>query len=254
MKTEEIVKELIRLGINPPRIIYYEETGSTNTEAKEYAKSNPKSNETVVFIANSQTAGRGRRGRSFVSVKGAGIYMSILSYPKESVADATAVTAKAAVALSRAIEEICKRSISIKWVNDIYLNGKKLAGILTEGEVDKNGKLLYQVVGMGINIYKNAISDEISNIATSIEGELNYAPNRSVLAARMIKEFLSTPDNCYDDYKNKSFLIGKKVTVVKLSESYEATVIDINPDFSLQIERNGEEERLFTGEISLKIR
>ena len=130
---------------------------------------------------------------------------------------------------------------------------KKLAGILTEGEMDENGKIAYQVVGMGINVYKSAISDEIKDIATSIEQEQNVAPDRSLLAANIIKEFLCAGDDFYAEYKSRSLIIGKKVTVMKLSESYEADVLDINPDFSLKLKAKNGIENLFTGEVSLKI-
>lgn len=248
---EIIKKELNNLGIPMPQIVLFEETDSTNTRAREYAKENP--GKTAIFIADSQTAGRGRRGRSFVSNKGAGIYMSILTYPGEKGADATAVTAHTAVALAKAIESLCDCEIKIKWVNDLYLGGKKLAGILTEGEMTSDGEIAYQVVGMGINIYKNAISDDISAIATSLEDELNRTPDREALVASIIKEFFTYEGDCYTEYKARSFVIGKNVTVLKLNESYEAKVLDINPDFSLEIERDGKRERLFTGEISLKI-
>ncbi|MBQ8303315.1 MAG: biotin--[Clostridia bacterium] len=248
----KIEEKLKKIGITPPEIVFYEETDSTNTRAKEYAKHSAEKRP-AVFIANSQTAGRGRRGRSFVSNSGAGIYISILTYPDEKGADATAATARAAVALSRAIEAVCDSEIKIKWVNDLYLGGKKLAGILTEGEMDENGKIAYQIVGMGINVYKNAISEEIADIATSLESEIKDPPDRSTLAARIIKEFFSETEDCYREYKARSFIIGKTVTVLKLTESYEAKVIDINPDFSLLIERDGKQEKLFTGEISLKI-
>lgn len=253
LSVEKIAEELKILGVSCSKIVYYDLTDSTNTRAKEFARENPENRDTVVFIADGQTAGRGRRGRSFVSERGAGIYISILSYPDEKGADATAVTARTAVILAKAIESLCKCEIKVKWVNDLYLGGKKLAGILTEGELTQDGKIAYQVVGMGINIYKNAISDEISDIATSIEGELKCAPDRSKLAARIIKEFLSVGGDCHAEYKARSVIIGKTVTVMKQSESYKATVIDINPDFSLTIERDGRQERLFTGEISLKI-
>ena len=253
LSEKRIIEELKNLGVKPPKIIFYELTDSTNTRAKEYAKENHDNKETVVFIANAQSAGRGRRGRSFVSNESAGIYMSILSYPKENGYDATAVTAKTAVALAKAVEAVSDCDIQIKWVNDLYLGGKKLAGILVEGEMGTEGKIAHQVVGMGINVYKNAISEEISTIATSLESELNSAPDRSVLAARMIKEFLSASPDCYCEYKSRSFVIGKNVTVIKLTESYEAKVIDIDRDFSLIIERAGKTERLFTGEISLKV-
>ena len=98
LKVDKIREELIAFGVNPPKIIYYESTDSTNTRAKIYAKENPDNREPVVFIANGQTVGRGRRGRSFVSENGAGIYMSILTYPDEKAADSTVVTAKTAVA------------------------------------------------------------------------------------------------------------------------------------------------------------
>ncbi len=253
LSREKIEESLKKRGYVPPKIIFYEETDSTNARAKEYARENPDSRETVVFIANSQTAGRGRRGRSFVSKADAGIYISILSYPDSECFDATKVTAETAVNLARAIESLCQCAIKIKWVNDLYLGGKKLAGILTEGEVDFNGKIAYQVVGMGINVYKNAISDEISAIATSLESETNCKIDRSNLVARIIEETLSPIGDYYTEYKDRSFIIGKTVRVMKLAESYEATVLDINPDFSLKIKTENGIENLFTGEVSLKI-
>ena len=249
----KIKEELQDLGVPPIEIHFYESTDSTNTRAKEYARANGGKRGAVVFIANEQTAGRGRRGRSFVSRGGAGIYMSILTYPYKRGADATAATARAAVSLSRAIESLCDCEVKIKWVNDIYLGGKKLAGILTEGEMDEESKIAYQIVGMGINVYKNAISDEISSIATSLEDELGTTPDRSKLAARIIAKLLFEDADYYEEYKSRSLVIGKTVTVLKPTESYEARVIDINHDFSLTVERGGQRERLFTGEISLKI-
>ena len=252
LSKEKIIDELNKLGVPPIEIHFYECADSTNTRAKEWAKYSAEK-KPAVFIANEQTAGRGRRGRSFVSEKGAGIYISILTYPEESGADATATTARAAVTLAKATESLSDCDIKIKWVNDLYLGGKKLAGILTEGEMDKDGKVAYQVVGMGINVYKNAISDEISDIATSIEGVTGRGVDISKLAAAIIKYHLNYKGDFYTEYKSRSFIIGKKVTVMKLSESYEAKVVDIDSDFSLIIERDGKQERLFTGEISLKI-
>ena len=253
LNKEKITEELKKIGVTPPKIIYYELTDSTNTRAKLFAKEMSESKEPVIFIANAQSAGRGRKGRSFVSNEGAGIYISILTYPDESAADATSVTAKAAVALARSVDDISGCETKIKWVNDLYLGGKKLAGILVEGETDENGKIAYQVVGMGINVYKNAISDEICDIATSIEGELNRAPDRSALAAKIIANFLFDNSDFYEEYRSRSFVIGREVTVIKLTESYKAKVLDIDKDYSLIIERDGNTERLFTGELSLKI-
>ncbi len=253
LSEKRIIEELKRLGVPTPKIICYGLTDSTNTRAKEYARANRDGRETVVFIADGQTAGRGRLGRGFVSERGAGIYMSILTYPEKSGADATAETARAAVALALATEDLCDCKIDIKWVNDLYIGDKKLAGILAEGEMDERGNLAYQVVGMGINVYKNAISDEISAIATSLEGEGIMPPDRSALAARIIKELLTGGGDFYREYKARSLVIGRDVTVIKPAGSYEARVLDLNPDFSLKIQTESGIERLFTGEVSLKI-
>ena len=91
LSEKRITEELKKLGVEPPKIIFYELTDSTNTRAKEYAKENPDNKEPVVFIANAQSAGRGRRGRSFVSNEGAGIYMSILTYGPEKLCDTAIV-------------------------------------------------------------------------------------------------------------------------------------------------------------------
>lgn len=253
MLTEEKIKNsLSELGIDIP-LIFYEITDSTNTRAKEFAKSRPESERTpVLFVARSQSAGRGRLGRSFVSC-GGGIYMSLLIYPSELGFDATRATAKAAVSVCRAVDALSDVKTEIKWVNDVYLGGKKLSGILCEGEIDQSGKIAYLVAGMGINVYKNAISEEISDIATSIEHEAKSIPDRSLLTAKVVKEFLFFDGKLYEEYKSRSIVIGKSVRVIKPTEQYEATVLDLNDDFSLSLERGGKTERLFTGEVSLKI-
>ncbi len=253
LNKESIEKKLTELGVDLPKIMFYDCVDSTNTRAKEYAKEHPDERCPVVFIANQQTSGRGRLGRSFVSNENAGIYISILTFPDKNGADATKSTTRAAVLLSKSIEEVCNCHIKIKWVNDLYLNDKKLAGILTEGEMSNSGKIDYQVVGMGINVYRNAISEEISDIATSIEGEEILPPNRADLAALIIKNFLYDESDCYVEYKDRSLIISKNVTVVKLTESYPAKVLDINPDYSLKIQTENGIENLFTGEISIRI-
>jgi len=140
LSVKKITEELNNLGISAPKILLYELTDSTNERAREYAREKTDNRSPVVFIADGQTAGRGRRGRSFVSNSGAGIYISILTYPEAVGADATVATSRAAVCLARAIESLCDCDVRIKWVNDLYLGGKKLAGILTEGEVAQDGR------------------------------------------------------------------------------------------------------------------
>ena len=252
LNKKTIEKHLQDLKLNIP-VVFFDVTDSTNTRAKEFAKSRGNERTPVLFVANAQTAGRGRMGRSFVSNENAGIYMSLLIYPDERGFDATRATAMAAVAISRAVDITSNTHAEIKWVNDVYLEGKKLAGILCEGEVLQNGEIGYMIVGMGINVYKNAISEEISAIATSIESEAGDAPDRSLLCALAVREMLDFKGNLYEEYKSRSFIINKTVRVIRVTEEYEAKVLDINDDFSLTIERDGKTEQLFTGEISIKI-
>lgn len=249
----KIENSLKNLGVDIP-VVFYELTDSTNTRAKEFAKSRGDGKRTpVLFVANGQTNGRGRMGRSFVSNLGSGIYMSLLLYPEEKGYDTTRATAEAAVALARAVESLCDAHPEIKWVNDLYLGERKLAGILCEGELLQSGEIGYLVVGMGINVYKNAVSEEISNIATSIEHESKTVPSSSKLTAEIVREMLYFNGSLFEEYKSRSMVIGKSVRVIKPTEQYEATVLDLNDDFSLSIERDGKTERLFTGEVSLKI-
>jgi BirA family biotin operon repressor/biotin-[acetyl-CoA-carboxylase] ligase len=252
MTKADIEKHLKALGVNIP-VVFYEQTDSTNTRAKEYAKAHAENRTPMLFVADSQTAGRGRMGRSFVSNGGAGIYMSLLTYPDERGFDATSATARAAVSICRAIDELCGTKTEIKWVNDVYLGGKKLAGILCEGEVLQGGEIGYLIIGMGINVYKNAISDEISHIATSIESEANIVPDRDTLIAKIIEKAITSDASDFDEYKKRSLVIGTTVKVIKACEQYEARVIDLNDDFSLLLDCGGKIERLFTGEVSIKI-
>ena len=252
LSEEKIKSELSVLGIDIP-VVFYEETDSTNTRAKEFAKSRPEKEKTpVLFVAKSQTAGRGRMGRSFVS-GGGGIYMSLLIYPDSKGYDTTRATAEAAVAIAKAVEDTTSLKPQIKWVSDIYLSSKKLAGILCEGEMNQDGKFRYLVIGMGINVYKNAISDEISDIATSLEDELCTVSSPSHLCAKVVSRVLNPTGNLICEYRARSLVVGKQVNVIKATESYTAKALEICDDYSLLVERDGKTERLFTGEVSLKI-
>jgi hypothetical protein len=143
---------------------------------------------------------------------------------------------------------------------DIYLGSKKLAGILVEGAMGNGGETPYIITGMGINVYKNAISEEISDIATSIENETGLQAEREKLAAEIIREFLDatekmTEEELFEAYSSRSFVVGQSVTVMKLSGSYPAKVLELLPDYSLKLQKeNSETEILFTGEVSLKIK
>lgn len=254
----DITKIQTLLGEGAPKIIYYPETDSTNTRAKLYAKEHPEKREPVIFIADSQTAGRGRLGRSFHSANEAGIYISFLLYPECVGRLITKFTPFAAVKLSECVEELTSIMPQIKWVNDLYACGKKLAGILVEGEMNSEGKIAYLVCGLGINIYKTALPAEISSIAISIEEASGERISREELTAVLISKILSSfkefdSDDVFLGYKKRLNTLGKEVNVIKPDTSYPATVKALNSDYSLTLTLpDGGEEILFTGEVSVR--
>lgn len=239
--------------------IDYEITDSTNTRAKEFARARGEGERrAAVFVARHQTAGRGRLGRSFHSPEGEGIYMSFLIYPDGSAQDATAMTAYAAVKACRALARFTDADVRIKWVNDLILGGRKLAGILTEGEIRPDGALAYMVCGIGINLYKTERPDGLGAIATSIEEETGLRLDREAVILALIEEFLDgldpTGDGILGEYRDRSAVIGREVRVIGAGGEYEATAVGILDDYSLLVEReSGVRERVFTGEISIRL-
>ncbi len=237
-------------------IFIYNSIGSTNQEAKIIGKQGDISR--AVFIAECQTAGRGRLGRSFASDEGKGLYLSLLTEGGLDAEEAIGITTYMAVTASDVIEELTGIDIKIKWVNDLYAGEKKLGGILTEGEIAPNGRMLYSVVGIGVNILKREFSEELKNIATTVEDEAGKAADVNVLAGRLIKSFFDNiqklgSHEIAEKYKARSFLIGKRVNVIKKTHTYPATVLDITDKCMLRLlTDSGCEELLSTGEVSIR--
>lgn len=239
------------------QLLVYKTIDSTNTAAKRLGDS--KLCKRAVLIASEQTSGRGRLGRSFVSADKKGLYLSILLGEELPAEFATSLTTYMAVMAARAIDSLSGLKVDIKWVNDIYSGGKKLAGILTEGKASDNGQALsYAVVGIGINLLSQNFPDEIKNIATTVEDECGKKIDINELSALLIKEFF---DNLHlvgtkelaDEYRSRSFLIGKDVTVIKPTKNYPALVMDITNKCNLILKlADGTIETLSTGEVSIK--
>ena len=237
----------------------YELTDSTNEQAKIYAKSGVWQGEPCIFVANEQTKGRGRYSRRFYSKNGAGAYLSLLFKPNSHVKDTTTVVALSAISMIKAIESLSGARVEIKWVNDLILGGRKLGGILIEGSVDpESGEYDYLIAGIGVNLYKTELDEEIQNIATSLEAETGEKVEKDALIQSFVCHFSEGLKNLhsealFEDYKSRLITLGKPVTVVTLAESYDATAIDLLPDYSLLVaDKSGEEKRIFTGEVSVK--
>lgn len=258
-------------------IITKKAVDSTNTQLKMMGSNGHESD--CVMIAEEQTAGKGRRGRSFYSPSNTGIYISFLLHPNVPVYEASMLTTLAATAEALAIENVLKDfsdnndypPVQIKWVNDIFMRGKKISGILTEASTSiEDGSLEYAVPGIGINLYEpdGGFPEEIKNVAGSVFTDFKQRENlRNMVAAELIINFLrlykcaegKISRDYINEYKKRSIVISKEVTILTpehepiSGEHSSATVIDINDDCHLLLEyKDGTTEYLSSGEISVK--
>ncbi|MBQ7363068.1 MAG: biotin--[Clostridia bacterium] len=238
-------------------IIVFESTGSTNDDARAYARTHPEERAALI-VANSQTSGRGRLGRSFLSPASRGIYMSILLIrPELAPADAPLITAYAATVVRQAISDVCSLDTRIKWVNDITVSDKKLSGILTEGALLPDGSYEYCTVGIGINVSGCVFPPELKDIATSLECE-GAAVGREALIARITELFFKKLNTVgtlpvAEEYRQHSSVIGRRVTVIKPDTRYGAEVTGITDRCELMLSLDGGgTEILSTGEVSIR--
>jgi BirA family biotin operon repressor/biotin-[acetyl-CoA-carboxylase] ligase len=233
---------------------------STNTVLKEWAVNGAP--EGTILIAEEQTGGRGRMGRPFYSPAKTGIYMSILLRPALGLEDSVLLTTSAAVAVSNAIEEVTGCQTKIKWVNDIYINDKKVCGILTEGSVClEGGGLEYCIVGIGINVSRPE-GDFPGNLKQTADGIFSNRKDsiglRSQLTATIINNFWKYYKNSFHDdilkeYRNRSLIIGKEIEVLSGDTLGQATAVDIDSRARLIIRYpDGTQKTLTSGEVSIK--
>lgn len=240
---------------------FFEQVDSTNLYAKRIAEGG--FIDGTVIMADEQLNGRGRLGRTWISPKGKGIWMTIMLKPKISPADASKVTLLAACTVCKAIEEISGLYTEIKWPNDIVLNGKKLCGILTEmsAEIDE---INYLIIGIGVNV-NNELEDfpeELQAIATSIKIEKCGVTIRKELAASIInnferyyKGFIKTGSikDYLSEYKERSAVLGKEVRVTSSTIEIQGTVVDISEDGQLKLELyDGSIKEIISGEVSVR--
>ncbi len=239
-------------------VIVEKKVTSTNDAAKKLALGGAK--EWTVILSEEQSAGRGRFARSFYSPRGAGIYCSVVLRPTYTAAETLFITTCAAVAVAEGIERVTGRSADIKWVNDVFVSGKKVCGILTEASFSvENGGLEYAVLGFGINVKTQAFPAELANVAAALypDGECS-GDTRAKLVACILERFRYYYENIpvrafYPEYKRRSILIGKTVLVTG-GESGEAEVLDIDENCYLRVRfADGRECPLSSGEVSVKI-
>ncbi len=240
------------------KIQIYKSLESTNKTAKELAVVGAEHG--TVIISDCQTMGRGRYSRSFFSPAG-GLYMSLVLRPKVlQFENPTSVTAFAAVSVCEAIESISKKTPKIKWVNDIFIDGKKVCGILTEAVTDfESGGLDWVVLGIGINvcIRTEEFPGDLQPLATSIFPDEKMPGVRNKLSAEIINRILGfetspSETEIFKKYKNRLMILGKEITVIQNQTEYKATAIDVDSVGHLIVKNeNGEIITLYSGEIRI---
>ncbi len=240
-------------------LFFYEETGSTNEDGKRLGKAGAENG--ALVVADMQTAGRGRRGREWLSPKGDSVYMSLLLRPQCRPEQATALTLVMALAVQEAVEELIPGKSGIKWPNDIAVNGKKVCGILTEMSL-RQTDIDYVVIGVGINVNQTGFAEEIAVTATSLFKESGIKQEREILIARVLHYFeqeyacfQKTWDMLELQERYTRYLLNRdrQVRVLDPKGEYEGTAIGINEQGELLVRsQNGDIVTVYAGEVSVR--
>lgn len=258
--SEKIINQYLSLKGQSRNITYLDTVDSTNTFAKKILleeKSSPD-----VIIANTQTAGRGRLGRDFFSPKDNGIYCTFILEPFLKLENSILITVAASVAVSRAIEKVTGIQTSIKWINDIYVEEKKVAGILTEAVTNFETGIIDKII-LGIGINFNSLNTQLPEEIVNKAGYLYSGNTEGITRNQLIAELIIEIDKCIlgiEDaemlkyYKSKSMVIGKFVNVLNLGKetSIRGKAVDIDKHGFLIIETETGLITLNSGEISIR--
>ncbi len=240
------------------KIEFFDEIDSTNTYLVERAKLGAP--DKTAAIANRQTAGRGRRGKSFFSPENTGLYMSIIRKFDCDVKTAMMITPAVACAVADALECVSGKEMGIKWVNDIYSGGKKLCGILTETRFDfERDRLEYAVIGIGINLFepKGGFPKELENVAMAVFSEYSKDKRTEVIQAVLdaLDKYLPeiAPREFLEEYRRRSVLIGKSINVIKDENIRPAQVLGIDDNARLVVKAEDGVQALDSGEVSIRL-
>ncbi len=241
------------------KIIYLESVDSTNNEVKRRVETGELEN--LLVVSEEQIAGKGRRGRSWKSPRGTGIWMSFVIKPELEPESAPMITLVAAMACAKAIREITGLEASIKWPNDIVVNGKKVVGILTEMSTEMM-YVNYVVVGVGINVNMEEFPEEIKEVATSLKIEAKSEISRSQLVAKFgeqfekyYQEFLDKQNlsSIREEYEEYLINCNKEVAIQQGQDRWNGIALGINNNGELLVKKqDGEVQVIRAGEVSVR--
>lgn len=252
------ISQHLARAIDAQNICVLKTTDSTNKIAKEKALQG--GGHGIVITADEQTKGCGRNGHAFYSPKGTGVYISfILKNDLYKRINPASITMNAAVVACEAIEKISDKIPTIKWVNDILIDRKKVGGISTEAITNlENGEIEWIVLGIGINVSTSNFPPELETIATSISPNIPLGLARNKLLALLINSVLDENfglafDKTIVEYKKRLGFIGETIKVITPTISYEAEAIDVDEMGTLIVKNiSNELINLRSGEITLK--
>lgn len=256
--SEKLISSYLDTAAVGRQLIVLDEVDSTNRAAKELAAAGAPNGSAVA--ADMQTMGRGRLGRSFISPSGTGIYMSVIVRPDFPVELTPMMTTAAAVAVAEAVENLSGHDTRIKWVNDVYLNGKKICGILTEASLGLETRSLdYAVIGIGVNVrsIRGKFDDELSRTATSIEDATGIVLDRNRLCAEILNRLevrlAAIPERGFiEEYRRREMLTGNEITANVGREAMTGKAVGVDEDLNLIVELpDGTVRHLSSGEANL---
>lgn len=253
------IESLMKTRWAGKKVVYYDETDSTNNRAKDAGEKGGEHG--TLFVADRQVAGKGRRGRSWDSPAGTSIYMTILLHPDMLPSKAPRLTLLMALAVAEGIQKVTGLETQIKWPNDIVIHGRKVCGILTEmsAEIDY---INYVVIGVGINVNQETFPEEIHERAVSLKAETGTSVKRSELIAAAMESFekyyeifLKTGDlsEVREQYNSLLVNINKEVKVLEPGNEYEAYALGINETGELIVRLpGGQKKEVYAGEVSVR--
>lgn len=259
LMTEAEIKSLMHTDWVAKEVLYFDTIDSTNIKAQELAEKSYPSG--TLVVADKQESGKGRRGRSWVSPSGTGIFMTLMIKPDINPNNASMLTLVAALAVAKAITSVTGEEALIKWPNDIVVNGKKVCGILTEMNAQFD-YINHIVVGIGINVHNESFPEEISQMASSLMIE---AGGKRFHRAQIIAETMSYFEQYYDTFlktQDLSALVreydellvnrNKSVRVLDPKEPFDGKAMGITPKGELIVDTWESRKLVSSGEVSVR--
>ena len=257
---ELIIRELRESCPWQDSLLWFPSIDSTNTRARELARQGAPHG--TVLIADHQTGGRGRRGRSFHSPAGSGIYMSVILRPRCAPKQVMHLTCAAAVAMCDAVEAAAGFRPGIKWTNDLVCGRRKIAGVLTELGFDNRGNVDFAVIGIGINCCQQEgdFPEDIQDIAGSLASVSGQQIDRIKVAAAMVDALyrmdatlLTEKAHILNRYRWDCITLGQEISLVRGDEVRHGTALDIDDDGALIVRfPDGSTEAVNSGEVSVR--